>query len=83
LAFDHCGVNAAAMIKHQSQRCELLPDIGKNEQENKPKTIFTAGLDKVGFIEAPLIAQWKLEYSKRAFLDAEEIKARTGALLDF
>jgi hypothetical protein len=41
------------MIKHQSQRCELLPDIGKNEQENKPKTIFTAGLDKVGFIEAP------------------------------
>ena len=34
-------------------------------------------------ILAPLIAQWKLEYSKRAFLDAEEIKARTGALLDF
>jgi hypothetical protein len=53
LAFDHCGVNAAAMIKHQSQTRELLPDIGQNEQENKPKTIFTAGLDKVGFIEAP------------------------------
>jgi hypothetical protein len=34
-------------------------------------------------ILAPLIAQWKLEYSKRAFLDAEEIKARAGALLDF
>jgi len=32
---------------------------------------------------ARILAPWKLEYSKRAFLDAEEIKARTGALLDF
>jgi hypothetical protein len=28
-----CGVNAAAMIKHQSQRSELLSDVGKNEQK--------------------------------------------------
>jgi hypothetical protein len=37
LAFDHCGVNAAAMIKHQSQRGELLANVGKNEQKIKQR----------------------------------------------
>jgi hypothetical protein len=37
LAFDDCGVNAAAMIKHQSQRGELLSDVGKKEQKIKQR----------------------------------------------
>jgi hypothetical protein len=47
LAFDHCGVNAAAMIKHQSQRGELLSNGGQKLIKNKRNNI-PAGLDKVG-----------------------------------
>jgi hypothetical protein len=46
------GANAAAVIKRQSQTGGLSPDVGQNEQKIKRKQIFTAGLDKVGFIEA-------------------------------
>ena len=43
----------SAMIKHQSQRGELLPNGGQNGSKNK-RNNFPAGLDKVGgFIEAP------------------------------
>jgi len=55
LALNQCGVNAAAMIKHQSQKGELLSDVGPKGTKNKTKTIFTAGLDKLGFIEAPFM----------------------------
>jgi hypothetical protein len=55
LAFDQCGVNAAASIKHHSQRGELLSDVGKNQQKINQRNIFTARLDKLGFIEAPFL----------------------------
>jgi hypothetical protein len=45
LAFDHCGVNAAAMIKHQSQRGELLPNGGQNGSKIK-EIIFQRVLTK-------------------------------------
>jgi hypothetical protein len=65
LAFDHWRRKRRRMIKHQSQRSELLSDVGKNEQKNKTKTIFTARLDKLGFIEAPLSYKWHVEEGGR------------------
>jgi hypothetical protein len=53
LAFDYCGVTAAATIKHQSPTDELLSDVGQNEPKKEIKRKLTAGLDKLGFIEAP------------------------------
>jgi hypothetical protein len=52
LAFDYCGVTAAATIKHQSPTDELLSDVGQHEPKKEIKRRLTAGLDKVGFIEA-------------------------------
>jgi hypothetical protein len=52
LAFDYCGVTAAATIKHQSPTDELLSDVGQNEPKKEIKRKLTAGLDKLGFIEA-------------------------------
>jgi hypothetical protein len=56
LAFDYCGVTAAATIKHQSPTDELLSDVGQHEPKKEIKRRLTAGLDKVGFIEAQALA---------------------------
>jgi hypothetical protein len=46
------GGPRTAKIKHQSQRGELLSDVGQNEAKIKRKQFSQASLDKVGFIEA-------------------------------
>jgi hypothetical protein len=56
LAFDHCGVNAAAMIQAPKAKEVSCCQMSVKTNKNKTKTIFTAGLDKLGFIEAPFVA---------------------------
>jgi hypothetical protein len=46
------GGPRTAKIKHQSQRGELLSDVGQNEAKIKRKQFSRASLDKVGLIEA-------------------------------
>ena len=53
MAFDHCG----ARTSHRNDQApkpkgELLPDDAVKMKKNKKKTIFAAGLDNVGLIEA-------------------------------
>ena len=53
MAFDHCG----ARTSHRNDQApklkgELLPDDAVKMKKNKKKTLFAAGLDKLGFIEA-------------------------------
>jgi len=45
------GGPRTAKIKHQSQRGELLSDVGQNEAKIKRKQFSQASLDKVGLIE--------------------------------
>jgi hypothetical protein len=52
LIFVVLGGPRTAKVKHQSQRGEVLSDVGQNESKIK-RNNFPAGLDKVGgFIEA-------------------------------
>jgi hypothetical protein len=43
----------------------LLSDVGQNEPKKEIKRRLTAGLDKVGFIEAQALAGFSLGYPKK------------------